>query len=77
MEEENWKRKLEQITRKNKAKERQAYHKAEKIRKDVEQYWNKKNEIFQVRQQSLNTDKRNKTAKPYSLSKPYNKQIKL
>jgi hypothetical protein len=36
MYEENWKRKFEDIMRKNRNKEREAYNKAEKMRKDVE-----------------------------------------
>lgn len=39
---ENWKRKLEEITRKNREKEKEAFRKAEKIRREGEDFWRKK-----------------------------------
>ncbi len=36
MVDENWKRKLDEIVRKNKEKEREAFRKGEKIRKEAE-----------------------------------------
>jgi hypothetical protein len=75
--EENWKRRFEDILRKNKVKEREAYQKAEKMRRDVEEYWNKKSDTAALRDDSLKRDKRNSTVKPYTSLANQRKDFKL
>ena len=63
--EENWKRRLDDIVRKNRQKERESYHRAEKMRKDAEVFWSKK-KSQNIRDVSEKIDKKSETIKPFA-----------
>jgi hypothetical protein len=43
--EENWKRKMDEINQKKREKDKEAFRKAEKMRRDAEQYFSKKKSL--------------------------------
>jgi hypothetical protein len=59
---ENWKRKMDEIQRKKREQSKDAIRKAEKIRKEAEQYWEKK-KSYTTREQ-LKEDPVSPTPKP-------------